>query len=179
MQLSTLKPHVRFQTTLYTHESTTVDPTVASMGLFLLFPSLFASTRMPTTFSRPTSQGAGCLHKAPSPPRRPPRPPGPAIGTPTIRDGRGCGLAQAIRAMERSGLDLRSLTETTRTETCPNNRRGYDVRRAAARPSCAEGAQGGVGVGSQDQLNGRGSESTRFHGKNVVSCEIVQMVSDG
>ena len=99
---------------------TAVYPTVASTGIFLLFPSFFALTRIPTTFSRPTSQGTGFLHTSPPPAR----PLGPAIGTLTIRDGRGCGLAQAIRAVERGGLDLWSLTETRQTEMYPNNWRG-------------------------------------------------------
>ena len=84
-----------------------VDPTVSSTGFLLLFSSFFASTMMPTTFSRPSSRSSGCLHTAlPLPRRRPMRPPGPAIGTLPIRDGRGCGLSQAIRVVERGGLDL-------------------------------------------------------------------------
>ena len=63
-------------------------------------------------------------------------------------------------------------------ETHPNKRQGYNVRRAAARPSHAEGAQGGVGVGSRYQINGRADKSMRFHGRNVEICESVRMVSD-
>ena len=62
-------------------------------------------------------------------------------------------------------MDLWSLTKTTRTETCLDNRWGYNVRRAAACPYRADGSQGDVGVGSRYQINGRGGESTRFHGK--------------
>ena len=160
-------------------KKTAVDPTVASTGLLLL-PSFFASTRMPTTLSRPASQDSGCLHKAPTPLRRRPLcPPGPSIGTLTIQDGRGCGLAKVVLAVERTGLDLWSLMDTSKTKTCPNNWQGYDARCAASRPSHAEGAQGGVGVGSQDHINRKGGESTRLHGTNVGSCESVQMVSNG
>ena len=80
---------------------------------------------------------------------------------------------------ERVRLDLWSMTETIWTETCNNNRRGCDVRRAAVLPSHANEAQGGVGLGPRDQLNGREIEVTRFHGKNVVIYKSVQMASDG
>ena len=81
--------------------------------------------------------------------------------------------------MERGGIDLLSLTETRRTKIFSNNQHGYDVRRAAERPSRANRAQGGVGMGTQDQLNGREREVTRFHRMNMVSCERVRMMSDG
>ena len=86
---------------------TDVYPTVPSTGIFLLFPSFFAKARMLITFYRPTYQGAGCLHTAPMLLRRRPlRPPRTAIKTLTIHDGRGRGLEQAIREVERDGLDL-------------------------------------------------------------------------
>ena len=135
---------------------------------------------MPTTFYWPTSQGNGCFHTTPPPTRcHPPCPPGPAIGAITIRYGRGCGLIQAIRAVERGRLGLCLLTETSRTETFPNNRRGYGMRSAAAWISRADGTQDGVGLGPRDHLNRRGREATRFHGTNVVSCESLQMVPYG
>ena len=91
-----------------------VDPTVASTGLFLIFSSLFASKRIPNTFSRTNYQGARCLHKALPPPRRwPLRPIRPAIGTLTILYGMGCRLEHDIQAVEPSGSDIWSLTETT------------------------------------------------------------------
>ena len=100
------------------------------------------------TFSRPTFKGAGCLHTAPPPTRRrTPCPPGLSIGALNIRYGRGCGLAQATREVERGGLDLMSLTETIQTKACSKNWRGYDIMCAAARPSRASGAKGGKGVG--------------------------------
>ena len=134
---------------------------------------------MPITFSQTTSQGAGFMHTAPLTPRRhTPRPPGIAIRKLKIRDGRGYGLAQAIRKVERGGFYLMALTETIRTEACSNNQWGYDMMCATARPSRTGGAQVGVGLGSQDRPNGWGSESTRFHGTNVVSCKIVWKVLD-
>ena len=76
--------------------------------------------------------------------------------------------------MEHGGLDI---METRQTEACYNNRRVYVMRGAAERISRAGVSQDGVGVGSQDRPNGWGSKSTRFHGTNVVSCEIVWKVS--
>ena len=114
---------------------TAVDFTVASTGIFLLFPSFFASTRTPITFSRPNIQGASFLHAAPPPLHR--RTQGPyeiAIKTLNIWDGRGCGLEQAIREVDIGGLDLMALVEKIRTEACSKNRRGYDVMCAAACP---------------------------------------------
>ena len=107
---------------------TTVDPTVASTGIFLLFPSFFTCTRMPVTLSQPTSQGAGGLHMA-LPPHihQPPRPPGPAIRTLNIRYGRGCGLSQDILEEERGGLDIMYLKETIQREELSNNQRDYGV----------------------------------------------------
>ena len=129
-------------------------------------------------FSQTTSQGARCLHTVPLPlRRRPPLPPGTDIGTLTIRNFRGSGLAQAILAVERGGLDLWSLTETSRTEACTNNRRGHDVRHTAACLHRTDGAQGGMGMGAQDPINGRVKEATRFYRMNVASCERVHMVS--
>ena len=40
---------------------------ISQYGYFPFFSSFFALTRIPITFSRPTSQGAGCLHTAPPP----------------------------------------------------------------------------------------------------------------
>ena len=124
-----------------------LDPTEANTGLFhpsffvLLFP-----TRMPLIFSQPMPHGADRLHTAPPPPsRRPPRPPGLAIGTLNIRDGRGFGLAQAIRVVQRGYFGVMLLTETkiSTTAYC-RNRLGYDMTFSEARPTSAGGAQGGV-----------------------------------
>ena len=131
-------------------------------------------------FSQTISQGARCLHTVPLPlRRRPPLPPGTDIGTLTIRNVRGSGLAQAILAVERGGLDLWSLTETSRTEACTNNRRGHDVRHTAACLHRTDGAQGGMGMGAQDQINGRGRDATCFQRKHVVIYNSVRMVPDG
>ena len=108
----------------FIQKRTAVDSTVVMTGMFLIFPSFFVSTRMPTTFSWLTSQDARCLHKAMPPPRRRPLcAPGPIIGTLTIKDGRGCGLAQAIQAVEFSGLDIWLLTALQRTHPAPRDHR--------------------------------------------------------
>ena len=68
---------------------------------------------MPITFYQTIHHGTNRQHTAPPPPRhRPSYPPGLAIRTLNIRDGRGFGLAQAIRALELSGFDLMLLTDT-------------------------------------------------------------------
>ena len=135
---------------------------------------------MLVTFYRTTSQGTGCLHMVPPPPqRRNPPPPGPATGKLIIRYDRCWGLAQAIQEVECGGLYICSLTETIWTETCLDNWWGYDMRRATARTSHVDGAQGGVVLGSRYQLNGRGRKSMRFHGMNVGSYDNVLMLSDG
>ena len=61
------------------------------------------------------------------------------------------------------------IMETIQTDVCYNNRQGYGMRGAAARPSCAGVSQDSVGVGI---------ESTCLHGMNVVSCEIMWKVSE-
>ena len=131
------------------------------------------------TFSRPTSQGAGCLNVAFLPMRRrTPRPLGLSIRKLNIQDSRGFGLAQAIRKVELGGLDIMSLKEKISMEALSNNRRGYYVMYYAACPYLDGGAQGEDRLGSQDRPNGWGSEYMCFHGLNVVSCEIVWKVSD-
>ena len=60
------------------------------------------------------------------------------------QDVRGYELAQAFRAVELGGLDI---METSRKDLCSNNRLGYGVRGAVARPSRAIGAQDDVGLG--------------------------------
>ena len=86
-------------------------------------------TRMPLNFYRLIPHGANRLHMAPLPLCcRPPRPPRLAIRTLNIRDGRGFGLAQAIREMEHRGFERMLLTETKifTTAYC-RDRLGYKV----------------------------------------------------
>ena len=71
-----------------------------------------------------------------------------------------------------------SLKETIQTEACYNNRQGYGVRGAAAFPSRASGAQDSMGLQLQGRPNRWGSEFTRFHGLNVMSCKIGWKVSE-
>ena len=80
--------------------------------------------------------------------------------------------------MERGNLDIMKLKETTWTEACSNNRRGYGVGCAAARPSSAGGAQGGVGLGLRNRPNRWRGESTQFHGMNMVSYVRGRKVSE-
>ena len=76
-------------------------------------------------------------------------------------------------------MDLWYLMEIFQTETGPNSCQGYNVRRDAMIPYRVNGAQGGVGLGSQDQINGRGRDATCFQRKHVVIYNSVRMVPDG
>ena len=135
-----------------TPKRTAVYFTVSSMGMFLLFPSFFVSTRIIIAFYQHTSQGAGFLHSAPPPTRlRTPCIPRCSIGKCIIRDGRGCGLAQAIKESEHGRMDCMSLTETIRMDTCFNNRQGYNVMGAVEILSWASGAQGDEVLGLWDR----------------------------
>ena len=130
---------------------------------------------MSLTFSRPILHGANRLHMAVPPPhRRPSRPPGIAIGTLIIQDGKGFGVAQAIRMMERRGLDVMLLTEKNiQTKAYSQNKLGYKVTFLAACPSSSGSSQGLVGLVTREWPNIWGVKSMRFHGTNMVSCDIV------
>ena len=66
------------------------------------------------------------------------------------------------------------LTETKiQTKAYNHNQLGYNVTCLVARISSAGGAQGSVGLVTREQPDEWGIESTRFHGLNVVSCNIV------
>ena len=76
--------------------------------------------------------------------------------------------------MERGGFDVMLLTETKiRSEAYSQNFLGYDVTCSAARPSSAGEAQGRVGIVTRERTVGWGIDFTRYHGPNVVSCEII------
>ena len=110
----------------------------------------------------------------PLPPRRrPPRSSGIAIRNLNTRDSRGLGLTQAIQAVERGDFDVMILTKTNifTTAYC-RNRLGYKATCSAAQPSSARGSQGGVGLVRRERPVGWGIESTRYHGPNVVICEL-------
>ena len=124
---------------------------------------------MPITFYQPNSQGTDCLQMTPPKPCLwTSQPPVHAIRTLKICDERGCGLVQAIQAVDCGGVDLMSLMETTHTET-------YSV----ARPSCAGGAQGNMGRVSRHCPNGWGGRAMRFHKTNVASYNILKNFPEG
>ena len=126
-----------------------VDPTEANLELFhTSFFVIFFPTRMPLTFSWTIPHGAGLLHMALLLLHRQPRHPlGIAIRTLNIRDGRGFGMVQAIRSVERGGFYLMLPTKTNiHSETYLHNHLGYNVTCLTAQPSSAGGSQGGVGL---------------------------------
>ena len=75
-------------------------------SFFVLFPLDRLVCHSPFT-DRHSMALTTCTHC-----RRPPHPPGIAIRTLNIWDGRGFGLAQAIWAVEHGGFDVMLLTET-------------------------------------------------------------------
>ena len=81
---------------------------------------------------------------------------------------------QATCVVQVSGFDLMVLTETNFTgQYYCHNRLGYNMVCSLAITTNSGGVQGGVGLVFQDQTKGWSVESTCFHKKNVVSCEIV------
>ena len=83
-------------------------------------------------------------------------------------------MAQVIRTVERGGFKLMLLTVTNiQSEAYLYNHLGYDVTCLAAPTSSAGGAHGGVGMVTRERPVGWGIESMRYHGPNVVSCEII------
>ena len=143
--------------------------------LILLFFFLLFLTRMPLNFSWPIPHSADCLHTASPPPSRLPwRLPGLAIRTLNIRDGRGFGMVQAIRAVECGGFDVMLLTDTKiLLEAYLNNCLGYNVTCLVARLSSTRGEQVCVGLETMEMPVGWGVESTCYHSSNGVSCVIV------
>ena len=91
---------------------------------------------MPLTFYRPIPHSSNHPHTAlPPSRRRPQRPPGIAIGNLKIQDGRGFGLAQAVRAVERRGFGMMLLTKKKiQLEAYSHNFLGYNVTCSEARP---------------------------------------------
>ena len=130
---------------------------------------------MTLNFSQQILHGADRLQTVQLPPRRwPPLHPGIVIRSLNVWNDRGFGLAQDIRAVECGGSDRMILTEIkTQTEAYYHNRLGYDLTCLAELPSSARRAQGGLCLVIREWTNGWGIKSTRFHGPNVVSCEIV------
>ena len=74
-----------------------------------------------------------------------PRPPGLAISTLIIRNGRDFRIVQAVQAVKLGSFDLMVLTKTNiSTSVYCRNRLVYDIFLSAERPSGARGPQGGV-----------------------------------
>ena len=150
--------------------------TVNNTGLLFLFRLFLPGpNRIPLTFYRPILRGSDLLHTAPPLPRLcPPHPPGLAIRTIIIQNGRGFGLAQAIQAVECRGFDVMLLTETkTQLDAYSHNRLSYDVTCLEEHTSSARGNQGGVGLVTRERPAGWGIEHMCFHGTNMVICKIV------
>ena len=103
---------------------------------------------MPIFFTLPIRHGANRLHLEVPPLRRwTSRPPGLAIGTLNIHDGRGFGIAQAVQSDKLGGFNLMFLTETKISTTVYfRNRLGYNIFCSTDRPASAGGSQGGMNL---------------------------------
>ena len=130
---------------------------------------------MPISFTLLIQHGANQLHLVLTLPRhRPPHPPGLTIGMLNIRYGRAFGIVQAVRAVELGRFDLMVLTGTNiSTSVYCWNWLGCDIVYSLSWPAIARGVQVGVGLVSWDRPMGWSLESTRFHGSNMVSCNII------
>ena len=67
-------------------------------------------------------------------------------------------------------------TNISTTEYC-RNRLGYKVTCSTAQPSSSGGDQGSVKLVTRERPVWWGIESTRYHRPNVVSCEIVTVIT--
>ena len=75
--------------------------------------------------------------------------------------------------MERRVFEVMLLAKTKiQIEAYLHNRMGYNITCSEAHPSRSGGYQGVIGLVTRERPNGWGIESMRFHGTNVVSCEI-------
>ena len=130
---------------------------------------------MPICITQLISHGRDWLHTAPTLPLWwPMRPRWLFLRTLNLRDGRGSGLAQAIRAVYIGVFDLMILMETNITSQyyC-SNRLGYSVVWLTRIMKMDVSVHGGVGLVVQDQYQGLIIESTRFHGPNVLIWEVI------
>ena len=76
--------------------------------------------------------------------------------------------------MKRGGFDVILLTKTKiSTAAYCRNWLGYEVTCLTVQPSRSGGYQGGVGLVTIMRPLGWGIESMRYHGPDVVSCELV------
>jgi exonuclease III len=90
------------------------------------------------------------------------------LATLNIISGRAERLVAASRALQQMNVDVAILTETKITDECYTRHSfGYEIRASKA-PSTS---QGGVAICWRDNELSQ-TEGIRFHGPNVLSCEI-------
>ena len=130
---------------------------------------------MTICFTRLIIHGRDLLHTTTLPPHlQQTRPWGLSLVNFNIRDVRGSRLAQAIRFVKIGGFDLMILMETKISNQdyfC--NSLGYYVVFLPTIVTTYGGAKVGVGLVVQDQPQVWSLELTRFHGPNMVICEVV------
>jgi hypothetical protein len=90
------------------------------------------------------------------------------LATLNIISGRAERLVSAARALQQMNIDIAILTETKITDECyTRHSSGYEIRSSKARRS----SQGGFAICWRDSEVSQ-TEGIRFHGPNVVSCEV-------
>jgi hypothetical protein len=90
------------------------------------------------------------------------------LATLNIISGRAERLVSAARAMQQMNVDLAILTEAKITDECYTRHSfGYEIRTSKASSS----SQGGIAICWRDSECSQ-AEGIRFHGPNVVSCEL-------
>jgi hypothetical protein len=90
------------------------------------------------------------------------------LATLNIISGRAERLVSATRALQQMNVDVAVLTETKITDECYTRHSfGYEIRASKAPSS----SQGGVAFCWRDNEISQ-TEGIRFHGCNVVSCEV-------
>ena len=126
---------------------------------------------MPTCFANPIWHGRDRLHTAPPPLRHNlSRPRGLNLRAYNISDG----LAQAIWAVHLRNYNVMMLSETNISDGAYCHKRlRYSVVCSPASVTATWGAQRVVGLVVQEKMKGYSMESTRFHGLNMVNCEVV------
>ena len=112
---------------------------------------------------------------APSPLRlHLPRPQGLSLGTYNIRDGWIFGLARAIWEVHLGRFGVMWLTETNITiKLYFHNHLVYDVVCYPEFTTPTGGTQRGAGLFFLERPQGWSVVPTRFHGPNMVSCEVI------
>ena len=128
---------------------------------------------MPVCVTQPRKYGWDPPHMIP-PPHRPPCTRRVSLRNYHIHDGRGSGLAEAVQVAWIGGFNLMILMDTKIIyQAYCQNRMVYDAVRLKEITTADGEAKGEVVMISRNRPQVWSIELTRFHGPNMVSCEVV------